>query len=297
MLAWRETRGAGRHFAYLVACITLGVGALVAVGSFAASLERTVGRSARALMGGDVEIRSAQPLSLEGSGIVAALTRPGTDTLPVTELVAMSAAGGKSQIVELKAVGPGYPLYGNLVTTPVAPLDSLIGGGRALVHESLLTRLGLRVGDPLKIGEGDFTVSGVLRQEPDRAVGVFSLGPRVLIDARDLDGTRLIRQGSRVRHRLLFRLPAGESAEAFKDALAARLTDASVRVTTYTQAQPGVRRFWKQLTVYLGLTGLVALMVGGIGVATSVRAFVRGKLETIAVLKCLGAGWRQVLAA
>ena len=153
MLAWRETRGAGRHFAYLVACITLGVGALVAVGSFAASLERTVGRSARALMGGDVEIRSAQPLSLEGSGIVAALTRPGTDTLPVTELVAMSAAGGKSQIVELKAVGPGYPLYGNLVTTPVAQLDSLIGGGRALVHESLLTRLGLRVGDPLKIGE------------------------------------------------------------------------------------------------------------------------------------------------
>jgi len=297
MLAWRETRGAGRHFAYLVACITLGVGALVAVGSFAASLERTVGRSARALMGGDVEIRSAQPLSLEGSGIVAALTRPGTDTLPVTELVAMSAAGGKSQIVELKAVGPGYPLYGNLVTTPVAQLDSLIGGGRALVHESLLTRLGLRVGDPLKIGEGDFTVSGVLRQEPDRAVGVFSLGPRVLIDARDLDGTRLIRQGSRVRHRLLFRLPAGQSAEAFKDALAARLTDVSVRVTTYTQAQPGVRRFWKQLTVYLGLTGLVALMVGGIGVATSVRAFVRGKLETIAVLKCLGAGWRQVLAA
>ena len=94
LLAWRETRGAGRHFAYLVACITLGVGALVAVGSFAASLERTVGRSARALMGADVEIRSAQPLSSESMGILAALGRPGIDTLPVTELVAMSAAAG-----------------------------------------------------------------------------------------------------------------------------------------------------------------------------------------------------------
>jgi putative ABC transport system permease protein len=297
LLAWRETRGAGRHFAYLVACITLGVGALVAVGSFAASLERTVGRSARALMGGDVEIRSTQPLSSESMDVVAALTRPGTDTLPVTELVAMSAAGGKSQIVELKAVGRGYPLYGDLVSAPSAPLESLIGNGRSLVHESLLIRLGLHVGDRLTIGEGTFTVSGVIRQEPDRAVGVFSLGPRVLIDARDLDGTRLIRQGSRVRHRHLFRLPPGSSAEAFKDALAARLTDPGVRVTTYTQAQPGVRRFWNQLTVYLGLTGLVALMVGGIGVATSVRAFVRGKLETIAVLKCLGASWRQMLAA
>ena len=130
-LAWRETRGAGRHFAYLVACITLGVGALVAVGSFAASLERTVGRSARALMGGDVEVRSAQPLSPEGARIVAALSRPGTARVPISELVAMSAAGGKSQIVELKAVGAGYPLYGDLLTVPAAPLDTLIGNGRA----------------------------------------------------------------------------------------------------------------------------------------------------------------------
>src|SRR5262249_59568999 len=137
-LAWREARGAGRHFAYLVACITLGVGALVAVGSFAASLERTVGRSARALMGGDVEIRSAQPLSVEGARIVAALSPPGTARVPISELVAMSAARGKSQIVELKAVGAGYPLYGDLLTDPAAPLDTLIGNARVLVHDPLL---------------------------------------------------------------------------------------------------------------------------------------------------------------
>src|SRR5262250_174317 len=108
-LAWRETRGAGRHFAYLVACITLGVGALVAVGSFASGLERTVGRSARALMGGDVEIRSAHPLSAGARSTVEELAREGARTLAITELVAMSSAGGKSQIVELKAVEPGYP--------------------------------------------------------------------------------------------------------------------------------------------------------------------------------------------
>jgi putative ABC transport system permease protein len=103
-LAWRETRGAGRHFAYLIACITLGVGALVAVASFASSLERTVGRSARALMGGDVEIRSSQPLSPAGQAVVAGMARGGVEVLPVLELVAMSAAGGQSQIVELKTV-------------------------------------------------------------------------------------------------------------------------------------------------------------------------------------------------
>src|SRR3972149_2347878 len=98
-LAWRETRGAGRHFAYLIACITLGVGALVAVGSFASSLERRVGRAARALRGGDVEIRSSQPLSPAGQAVVAEMARGGVEVLPVQELVAMSAAGGQSQVV------------------------------------------------------------------------------------------------------------------------------------------------------------------------------------------------------
>jgi putative ABC transport system permease protein len=296
-LAWRETRGAGRHFAYLIACITLGVGALVAVGSFAGSLERTVGRSARALMGGDVEIRSTQPLSAAGEAVVAEMARGGAEVLRVQELVAMSVAGGRSQIVELKTVAPGYPFYGELVTEPRVPVATLIGRGRALVHPSLLQKLGTAVGDRLKIGEADFVISGVILQEPDRAVGVFSLGPRVMIAPEDLPGTQLVRPGSRVRHRVLFRLPPERSADAFKDMVAARLPDTVVRITTYAQAQPGVRRFWNQLTVYLGLTGLVALMVGGIGVATSVRAFVRGKLDTIAVLKCLGAGWRQILAA
>ena len=126
-LAWRETRGAGRHFAYLMACITLGVGALVAVGSFASSLERTVGRSARALMGGDVEIRSTQPLSAAGDAVVAETARGGAEVLRVQELVAMSAAGEKSQIVELKTIAPGYPFYGDLVTEPAAPLNALVG--------------------------------------------------------------------------------------------------------------------------------------------------------------------------
>src|SRR5260370_16578045 len=101
MLAWRETRGAGRHFAYLVACVTLGVGALVAVGSFASSLERTVGRSARALMGGDVEIRSTQPLSPAAEVVVSQMARGGVEVLPIQELAAMSSPPAHSPTVWL----------------------------------------------------------------------------------------------------------------------------------------------------------------------------------------------------
>jgi putative ABC transport system permease protein len=296
-LAWRETRGAGRHFAYFAACVTVGVAAIVAVGSFAASLERTVGRSARALMGGDAEIRSMRPLSDEAARAVAAATLGGAAVTRVRELVAMAQAGAITQLVEVKAVEPGYPFYGHLAAHPDRPLPELIGNGRILVHGSLLERLGIGVGSRLRIGEADFAISGVVTQEPDRAVGVFSLGPRVMMSGADLDAAGLVRPGSRVRHRLLFRLAEGAAAEPFVESLARQVPDPAVRVSTYAQAQPGLRRFWNQLTMYLGLTGLVALMVGGIGVAVSVRAFVRDKLDAIAILKSLGAGWRQVLAA
>ena len=180
-MAWRETRGAGRHFIYFVACVTVGVAAIVAVGSFARSLEATVGRSARSLMGGDVEIRASRPLSADAALAVTDLARGGAAVTRVRELAAMAQAGtgadARTQLVELKAVEPGYPFYGRLVANPDRPLHDLIGGGRALVQDSLLSRLGLRVGDRVRIGEVELTLSGVIAQEPDRAVGVFSLGP------------------------------------------------------------------------------------------------------------------------
>jgi putative ABC transport system permease protein len=296
-LAWRETRGAQRHFAYSLACIAIGVAALVAVQSFADSLAGTVARSAKSLLGGDVEIRSARPLSANGAATVSRLGAEGIGVTRVRELVAMAQAEGvgHTQIVELKAVESGYPLYGRLGTDPPRSLPSLVGQGRALVHASLLSRLGLTVGDRLRIGRLDFTISGVITEEPDRVASIFSLGPRVMIGSDDLDRTGLVRPGSRVRYRTLLRLD-GADAEAFRDELARRLPDPAIRLVTYTQAQPGLRRFWTQLTLYLGLAGLVVLMVGGIGVAVSVSAFVRDKRSTIAVLKCLGASRREVLA-
>ncbi len=300
LLAWRETRGAWRHFGYFFACITLGVSALVGVGSFADSLERTVARSAKSLMGGDVEVRGTQPLPVDAATLIAPQSSPRSSEAAITrvrEMVAMAQAGpAQSHLVELKAVEPGYPFYGALVTEPARPLETLIGGGRALVHDSLLARFGLKLGDRFRVGDLELTIAGVIQKEPDRAIGVFSLGPRVLIAGPDLDRTGLIRPGSRVRYRTLVRLPEGRDAQVFRDRLAAALP-AGQRVSTYSQAQPGLRRFWDQLTMYLGLTGLVALMVGGIGVAVSVNAFVRQKLASIAILKALGAGWRPLLAA
>ena len=309
-MAWRETRGAWRHFIYFFVCIAVGVGALVAVSLFASHVDRAVTKEARGLLGADVEIRSSHPLSAEGERILASLAERNIATTHVSELVAMAARteadavraqGSKhvTQIVELKAVEPAYPFYGVLRLEPAQPLDRLLHPDSnacgdplclgAVVQEALLLRMGLSLGGRLKIGQATFIITGVVRTEPDRMANAFSLGPRVIISREGLHAAELIKPGSRVRERRLLKLPVGLSLEPVRAELKGRLAAESVRVVGYRDAQPQLKQFLDQLSRYLGLIGLTALFIGGLGVAMSVHAFIQEKLKTIAILKTVGA--------
>jgi putative ABC transport system permease protein len=305
-MAWRETRAAWRHFLYFFVCIALGVGALVGVALFSANVERAVTREARGLMGGDVEIRLSRPMSGKGEAVLRSLADRGIAVLHVSELVGMAAVVDgtpalQTQLVELKAVESGYPLYGNLQLEPQHPLmapgrsrhSSLVTRHGmchgAVVQQSLLIRLGLSVGNRFKVGDAIFTITGVLRIEPDRVAGPFNLGPRVMVSREGLAAAELIKPGSRVRERYLLKIPQALPASPLLYELRGRLAGESARVTGYRDAQPQLKRFLDQLTRYLGLIGLTALFIGGIGVATTIHAFIREKLQTIAVLKAVGA--------
>lgn len=337
-MAWREMRGAWRHFLYFFSCIALGVGAVVAIGLFAANVERAVTREARGLLGGDLEIRLSHTLSQDGQAVLQSVSSRGVVLSHATELVAMAAtvqqgqSGQATQIVELKAVERSYPLYGTVKVAPDQPLHELLAPpaaacGRpellpqvppptlhgsagsssrvssrdasrptphgsclgAVVQESLLIRMGLSVDDQVKIGQALFTITGVIRKEPDRMANMFSLGPRVMISQKGLAAAELVKPGSRVRERHLLKLPASMPVQPLLHELRGRLAGESARVSSYRDAQPQLKQFLDQLARYLGLIGLTALFVGGIGVATTVQAFLREKLQGIAILKTLGA--------
>jgi putative ABC transport system permease protein len=298
-LAWRQARGGRRHLTAVFACVALGVGALVAVGTLGAGLEATLAREAKALLGGDVELRAARPLPAEADAAVARLATAGAHIVRMRELVGMarSLRNGASMLVELKAPSADYPLYGRLTTTPPAPLPSLLDGDGAVVQRDLLDRLGVRVGDRFVIGEATLTIRGIVETEPDRTASLVSLGPRVFLSPAALERSGLVAFGSRVRYRVLIGLPAGVAAGDTRATLAREVVDPGVRVAAYDEAQPGLRRFFSQLTTYLGLVGLASLLVGGIGVAAAVSAFVARQIPTIAALKALGAETRTLLAA
>lgn len=312
-MALRETRAAWRHFLYFFACVALGVGALVSVSLFAANVEQAVTKEARGLMGGDVEVRLSRMLSPSGLAVLRSLETRGIATTHVSELVAMTAAEGRTggssgvttQLVELKAVEAGYPFYGVVETEPPAPLLTLLASQPveksgvavhgALVQESFLIRMGLSVGDRIQIGQARFVITGVLKKETDRIISLFSLGPRVMISQEGLIVSELIKPGSRVRERYLLRVPKPAEPERILYELRGRLARERAHVMAYKDAQPQLRQFIDQFARYLGLIGLTALLVGGIGVAMTVQAFLREKLTTIAVLKALGADSSTVL--
>ena len=297
VMAWRQARGAWRHFAVFFACVVLGVGALVAVGTLAAGVERTLAREGKALMGGDVEVRSARRLPPTAEDALARLRAEGATVAALRETVGMARVpgNGRTTVVELKAVDAAYPLYGRLQTAPAAPLATLLADGGALVQRELLDRLALAPGDTLTLGGATLVVRGVVEREPDRPATLFSLGPRVLVAQETLDRTGLVRPGSRVRYRALVRLPERVPPGRALAALEQVLEDPSVRLASFDEAQPGLRRFFAQMTTYLGLVGLASLLVGGIGVGSSVATFLRRQRETIAILKAIGASSRDLL--
>jgi putative ABC transport system permease protein len=313
-MAWRETRGAWRHFLYFFACIAIGVGALVGVSLFGTNMERAVTKEARGLLGGDLEIRLTRPLSLGGQAVLNSLDERDVVFTHVSELVAMAARAtpGSSmtqstQIIELKAVESAYPLYGAIRLDQAQALETLLHpdksrcGGHscfgAVVQESLLIRMGLSVGDRLKIGQAVFLITGIVRTEPDRMANAFTLGPRVMIAQEGLFAAELIKPGSRVRERYLVKTPPAMPLEPLLSELRDRLAADSAHVSSYRTAQSQLRQFLEQLSRYLGLIGLTALFIGGLGVGTSIHAFLRDKLRTIAILKAVGADSTTVVLA
>ena len=159
----------------------------------------------------------------------------------------------------------------------------------AVVEPQLMRRLGLAVGDGIKIGELVYRIRAVLRQEPDRVAGGIAIGPRVLVALDSMAATGLVRLGSLIHYHYHVQLPPARSVAAWTAAVRDALPDAGWRIRSHANSAPGMRQFVQRLTIFLTLVGLSALLVGGVGVGNAVHSYLDGKTTTIATLKCLGA--------
>lgn len=255
-MMWREARGAYRRLFFFLSSIALGVGAIVGVGIMATNFEAMTHHETRNLLAADLEARLNRPLSEAGEAVLMALAHEGVAFVHVTELKGMAASvgSGETQLVELKAVEAGYPFYGRLVIEP-RPSHPVLDPEGIWAERGLLLRLHLNVGDRVRIGEASFLIRGEILKEPDHVVGPFRLGPRVLLSQEGLERTELVRTGSRIRHRFLFKTGPAWTPEQLKGLIGKRWPDESVRLRTYREVQPRLSRFLENFTTYLGLVG------------------------------------------
>ena len=296
-IAWRESRTARRRLLLYMSSISLGVAALVAIDSFARNVTESVREQARELLGGDVSLRSGDRFDRRVLDTLAALRSRGIAVTRSTSFASMAVVprSGATRLVQVRAVGPGYPYYGTIVTAPAAAWPRLQDGHAVVVDPSLLVSLAARLGDTLTLGVAKFVITGTLQSVPGDVGISASIGPRVYIPDRYVDETGLLVFGSRADYEALMRVPARVDANRLAASLRTAFKGGRVRVRTAKDAEANLTRAIDQLRDFLGVVGLVALLLGGIGVASGVHAFVMRKIDTVAVLRCLGATSGQVM--
>ena len=300
MLA-RELRSSWRRLLFFFVCVAVGVGAIVAIRSVIQSVRTGLMSEARSIIASDVLISTNRPwtsevLSALGQRLATDEVLDRMDAIETATMVRAEGGADAARMVELRGVQPKFPFYGRVVLQDGQTFShDLLRGRGALVRPELLTQLGTKVGGRLIIGGQPFTIRGVIAQEPGRRVGAFSFGSRVLIDYDDLRATELLALGSRASYQILLRVRE-QAVEPMTRDIRRDFRDRFVQARSYRSTEDDIGEDLMRAENYLSLVGFVMVVLGGIGVWSVTRVFVKQKIRSVAILKCLGATANQILA-
>ena len=302
--ALRDLRGGLAGLRIFCLCIALGVAAIVGVESLAEALDSGLGLQGRAILGGDASFslihRRLSPAE------EALLARSGSLSTIATLRGMVRTESGDAALAEIKAVEPSWPRIGAAEFNPqMTPADAFAERGGAFgaaAEDTLLARLNLKIGDVFRLGQARFVLSAVVKSEPDRLGVGIDLGPRVLISQAALDATGLVQPGSLVRWttRVIMQVggvaPDAAAIQALLDAANKTFPQAGWETRTRLNVSPDFTRDLDRFAEFLTLSGLLSLVVGGVGVANAAQGFVERKRASLAILKAIGASGTSVVA-
>ncbi|HQR52741.1 MAG TPA: ABC transporter permease [Burkholderiales bacterium] len=279
----------------LAGVLVIAVASVTTVAFFADRMKAALGNQANNLLGADLVVVSDRPLA---PGLTEHARQTGLERVELLKFPSMVLAGDANLLAEIKAVGAGYPLRGELRIGATA-LDPGVdtreppAAGTVWVDDRLLARLGVGKGDEVALGQRRFRIAGVIVQEPEAAVGFLSLGPRLIMNAGDLPATGLIQPGSRVSYRLLVAGDAGAIA-AFRD-FARSSIGAGQRLEDVRDARPEIKSALEKAQRFLGLSALSSVVLAAVAVALGARRYLQRHLDACAMMRCLGASQGTIL--
>ena len=294
-MAWRDSRSNRRKLFLYMAAIIVGVAAQVAITSFRVNLNSSIEEQAKELLGADLEVERNAAFQPELQAYLDSISADQSKMLAFTSM-ALFPKTGATRLSQISAMEKGFPYYGVIETNPPSAASQFLDEYGALVDQTILTQFELEPGDSVKVGFLTYKIVGGIEEIPGQSMATSFLGPRVLIPLEGVEKTGLLERGSRLEHKAYIKykdwvepIVVDNRLDAMNDTLDFRYDDIAERQEEVGQAISGLSNF-------LNMIGFIALLLGGIGIASSIFVYIRQKINTVAVLRCVGASSNQTMA-
>lgn len=286
-MAWRDSRRNRSRLLLFVSSIVLGIAALVAIYALGDNLRQNVDQQAATLLGADLEISSGRPVPSSIQSLIDSLGDKRSHEQSFASMILFKKNGG-TRLAQIRALQGDFPYYGELETIPAVAAKSFTSKQQALVDQTLMLQYGARTGDSIKVGEVTFEIAGTLLKAPGQTGLSASVAPAVFIPLRYLEQTGLSQKGSRINYRYYFKYNRPVNITQITDTIKPRLDAADLNYETIESKKEDTGRSFSDLTRFLSLVGFIALLLGCTGVASAIHIYVREKINSIAILRCLG---------
>lgn len=292
-MAWRDSRKNRARLLLFMSSIVLGIAALVAINSFADNMQRDINTEAKKLLGADLEVESRQPFSSSILNFFDSLGAERSEEISFASMVLFPKNGG-TRLVQIRALKGDYPYYGGIETSPADASQTFRGQREALADQTLLLQYNAAPGDSVKVGNLTFFIRGSIHKVPGQAGIATTVAPPVFIPMQYLESTGLLQKGSRINYKMYFKFDERSDVKSLiENTIEPRLEAEEVRYDTVEERKREIGDTYANLTGFLNLVAFVALLLGCIGVASSVHIYIKDKIISVAILRCLGGKGNQ----
>ena len=290
-MAWRDGKASSGRLLLFMASIILGIAAVVSIQLFSDNLKENIQRQSKSLMGADFLIDSNNLPTERVWAIIDSLG--GADASEVTfSSMAAFPKNGSAKLVRVRGIEGGFPFYGELITEPATAGTTYQSSGGAVVDATMMLQFDMETGDSIKIGELTLPIVGVLKSMPGSGRISSSVAPTVLVPFDLIPETKLLQPGSRKEYQYYFEAPEID-LELLDKNVDPILDDENADIDTHSSTSQRLGRSYDNFSKFLNLAAFIALLLGCIGIASSVHIYIKEKLSAVAVLKCMGASRKQ----
>ena len=294
-LAYRDAKPQWKSLLLYTASVMAGVAALVAILSFRSDVLLTVDAQSKELLGADLELRSNQPFPESITAYIDSIGGSDATAVEFNSMIFFKESGA-NRLAQIRAIDGPFPMYGSIVTLPSDASARYQQEGFALVEQTSMNQFGASVGDSIRVGNLDLIIGGALISVPGEAAAFSLVGPRVYVPRNLLEGSGLLDRGSRVSYKHYFEITDLEEVESIVDDIRPMSRENRVRIETVESEKEDFQEIVDNLTKFLGLIGFIALLLGGLGVASAIYVYIKRKTSMVATLRCLGVTKEQILA-